>query len=146
MLTDAMIDKHGEAISSIHLCTLINDMCIPLAEKRITILLKSQLINDFNNTEEIMIELEVCISLIFKPFLHHLKVFLKETDDKLITMWKSLLKAMALLLGGTLKASASHVQLTNVNAKDSLEHSNTTMTSMNEQRAFTQCYHGISSK
>ena len=138
MLTDAMIDKHGQAISSTHLCTLINDMCIPLAEKRITALLKSQLFVGSSNTEEIMIELEACISLIYKPFLHHLKVFLKENDDKWITVWKSLLKAMSLLLRGAVKTSATSMPSSNDNPEDSLENSSVLMTPLNELHLTTK--------
>merc|ERR1711862_437913 len=76
--------------------------------------------------------LEVCISLIFKPFLHHLKVFLKDGDDKLITIWKSVLKAMVLLLGGTSKASGSQSKLSNMDVEESLDRSNSTITSMSE--------------
>ena len=133
MLTDAMIDKHGQAISSTHLCTLINEMCIPLAEKRITALLNSsQLLVDSSNSEEIMIELEACISLIYKPFLHHLKVFLKTKDDKWITIWKSMLKAMNLLLTGTLTASTTEMPSNSNNPEDSVENLDASMASLNE--------------
>lgn len=45
-----------------------------------------------------MIELELCISTIFKPFLHHLEKLLNSPDE-LTSVWMSLLSVLSHLLG-----------------------------------------------
>mmetsp|Transcript_6817 Transcript_6817/g.10358 ORF Transcript_6817/g.10358 Transcript_6817/m.10358 type:complete len:137 (+) Transcript_6817:2-412(+) len=48
--------------------------------------------------EEILIELELCISAIFKPFLHHLEKLSNDLGE-LTSVWISLLSALSHLLG-----------------------------------------------
>jgi len=93
MLSDAIIDN-GKNVSSDHLYTLIDDMCIPLAEKRISALLKT--FSNNLNPEEAMIELEICMRIIFKPFLHFLKIISKNPAKFKVT-WQSLLNSMTIL-------------------------------------------------
>lgn len=48
--------------------------------------------------EETMIELELCISLLFKPFLHHLKA-LVSAKQEFVGIWISMLGILTQLLG-----------------------------------------------
>ncbi len=72
-------------------------MCIPLAGKRITDLLRIPRGVE-SDLEEIMIEVELCISLLFKPFLHHIKA-LVSVKQEFFGIWISLLGIMKQLLG-----------------------------------------------
>lgn len=98
MLMDTINDKHRRVVSKENILLIINDICIPLAAKRISELLRNSHSIKGAFWEETMIELELCVSLIFKPFLQNLSV-LREDETSLLTTWKSLLDASALLLG-----------------------------------------------
>lgn len=75
----------------------MNTICIPLAEKRITDLLRIPY-DVQSDLEETLIELELCISLLFKPFLHHLKALISSTQE-FVGIWISMLGIMTQLLG-----------------------------------------------
>mmetsp|Transcript_49479 Transcript_49479/g.73587 ORF Transcript_49479/g.73587 Transcript_49479/m.73587 type:complete len:488 (+) Transcript_49479:35-1498(+) len=96
MLTDAIIDRHGGAIPTEQLFAVVHNSCISVAGIRISALLKSD--NIEGQWEEVMIELKLCISLVFKPFLHHLKILI-QIEDKFATLWESMLNVMEQLLG-----------------------------------------------
>lgn len=98
LLTDTLLDRHGSKIPvESGLCEIMNTICIPLAEKRITDLLRIPY-DVQNDLEETMIELELCISLLFKPFLHHLKR-LVSVKQEFVGIWIQLLAIMTQLLG-----------------------------------------------
>jgi len=97
LLTDMVLDRHGSCIPPLSLCEIMNSICIPIAGERITDLLRIP--RDARvDLEEIMIELELCISLLFKPFLHHLKN-LVTLEQELLGIWISMLGIMTHLLG-----------------------------------------------
>lgn len=96
MLTDALIDTHGRAISNEKLYSIFNGLSVPLAAQRITDLLNTDEVETI--WEEVMIELELCISLVFKPVLHHLRSLLVD-PGKFLILWKSVLGTVGLLLG-----------------------------------------------
>jgi hypothetical protein len=75
----------------------MSSICIPIAGDRITDLLRIPRDAEAN-LEEIMIELEICISLLFKPFLHHLKN-LVALEQEFLGIWISMLGIMTHLLG-----------------------------------------------
>jgi len=79
------------------LCEIMNNICIPLAGNRITDLLRIPY-DVQSDLEETLIELELCISLLFKPFLHHLKVLIS-IKQEFIGIWISMLGIMTQLLG-----------------------------------------------
>ncbi len=68
-----------------------------MAGKRITDLLRIPRGGE-TDLEEIMIEVELCISLLFKPFLHHIKT-LVSVKQEFFGIWISLLGIMKQLLG-----------------------------------------------
>ena len=105
MLTDTLLDRHGSSIGLNDLCQIMNNICIPLAGKRITDLLRSPYDNSQqSDLEETLIELELCISLLFKPFLHHLKG-LVSVKQEFVGIWISMLGIMTQLLGDELPPS-----------------------------------------
>ena len=73
MLTDSIIDRHGKFLAPEVLCKIFKDICVPLVGERIKALLEASAKFNSTNGEDILIELELCISLLFKPFLHHLQ-------------------------------------------------------------------------
>jgi hypothetical protein len=96
IITDAFLDKHGSLLPAATVCKVLPTICIPLAGKRITILLSDE--NRMNShMQEIMIEFEQCTSLMFKPLLHHLKSILKSQAD-FLSVWTAILEAMERLL------------------------------------------------
>jgi hypothetical protein len=104
MLTDAVTDRQGAAVAPWQLYTIVQNTCVCVAGFRINALLKCEDIGEF---EEIMIELELCISLVFKPLLHYLKT-LVQVEDKFPILWESVLHVMEQLLGDETLSSASH--------------------------------------
>ena len=92
-----VLDRHGSCIPLLSLCEIMNSICIPIAGERITDLLRIPRDTDAD-LEEIMIELELCISLLFKPFLHHLK-HLVSLEQEFLGIWISMLGIMTHLLG-----------------------------------------------
>jgi len=96
MLTDAFIDKQGRCIPADHLCKVLKEICIPLAGKQLSSMFQDAK-SITSHVEETMIEFELCISLIFKPFLHHLKRILK-ADADLLSVWTGILKVLEDLL------------------------------------------------
>jgi len=98
LLTDTLLDRHGSRIPVDRgLCEIMNNICIPLAGERITDLLSIPY-DVQNDLEETLIELELCISLLFKPFLHHLKALIS-VKQEFIGIWISMLGVMTQLLG-----------------------------------------------
>jgi len=104
MLTDAVTDRQGAAVAPWQLYTIVQNTCVCVAGFRINALLKYEDIEEF---EEIMIELELCISLVFKPLLHYLKT-LVQVEDKFPILWESVLHVMEQLLGDETISSPSH--------------------------------------
>ncbi len=96
MFTDSIVDRHGQDIPIQDLCTLLNSVCLPMAGARITELIQYQAKLKFDH-EEILIEMELCISCIFKPFLHYLKRLSNNPED-LAIVWMSMLNFMTELL------------------------------------------------
>jgi hypothetical protein len=97
VLTDLFLDKNGGSVPPEHLSSVLSDVCVPLAGRRI---LKLQLGEGrFQSSDELMIEFELCIGLIFKPLRHHLQNLLKNpSGDGILSVWKSVLSALEELL------------------------------------------------
>jgi hypothetical protein len=97
-LTDTLLDKNSSSIPvEGGLCDILNNICLPLAGKRITDLLRipREVESDLGET---LIEVELCIALLFKPFLHHLKT-LVYVKQEFFGIWISVLGIMKQLLG-----------------------------------------------
>ena len=86
MLTDYFLDKRAGLIPVKILCEVLGKMCIPFAGQRIIELGKS--IKHADQLDAMMVEVELCVSLIFKPLRHHMKIIINEEDPSLLMgMW-----------------------------------------------------------
>ncbi|MGK3735233.1 MAG: hypothetical protein ACI8RD_002324 [Bacillariaceae sp.] len=86
MLTDSFLDRRAGLLPVKILCEVLGKMCIPLAGQRIIELGKS--IKHADQLDAMMIEVELCVSLIFKPLRHHMKIIINEEDPSLLMgMW-----------------------------------------------------------
>ena len=79
------------------LCDILNNICLPLGGKRITDLLRIPREVE-SDPGETLIEVELCIAILFKPFLHHLKT-LVYVKQEFFGIWISVLGIMKQLLG-----------------------------------------------
>ena len=109
IITDAFLDKQGSALPPRVLRHVLPRVCIQFASKRIAVLLDNEA-GLYNGSEDIMIEFEQSVSLIFKPFLNHAKSIVHSGDTQdLATVWFALLRAMESLLQiGEDERSPSH--------------------------------------
>ncbi|KAL3945256.1 MAG: hypothetical protein SGBAC_000667 [Bacillariaceae sp.] len=96
MLTDLFLEKQAGFIPISHLCDSLGEQCIPLAGRGIVELREGRI--KIENTDELMIELELCIGLIFKPLRHHLKDVVSEGEEILLLVWKPILNALTDIL------------------------------------------------
>mmetsp|Transcript_38390 Transcript_38390/g.42460 ORF Transcript_38390/g.42460 Transcript_38390/m.42460 type:complete len:1562 (+) Transcript_38390:322-5007(+) len=98
IVTDAFLDKQGSSLPPPVLCAILPEVCIKAAIGRISELIKDES-DMLERTEDIMIEFEQCVSLIFKPFLHHVKNIINYgCAFGLKEVWEKLLLAMEQLL------------------------------------------------
>jgi len=96
MLTDLFLQRRGSLIPPAQLCTALSEVCVPLAGRRI---LSLQLRDpSIETTDQLMMEFELCIGLIFKPLRHHSQK-LKENGGSLPSIWQSVLVVLEQLLG-----------------------------------------------
>jgi hypothetical protein len=96
MLTDSFLDKQGGFIPISYLCQALSKFCIPLAGRGILGLRDGGI--QVDNSDEQIIELELCIGLIFKPLRHHLKNVVSEGDAVLLSLWAPTLDALREIL------------------------------------------------
>lgn len=96
MCTEALLDEHVNEIPLKDLCTALNSICVVMAENRISELFDPNSKFNFDH-EEIMIELKMCISATFKPFMQYIKRLSSSPKD-LSMIWMSILKVSAELL------------------------------------------------
>lgn len=96
MLTDSFLESQGGLIPVVDLCHALGQMCIPLAGRRITELRASEAAVE--NEDEVMIEIELCIGLIFKPMRHHIKSIVNEGGEVLMTLWVPILNVLKRVL------------------------------------------------
>ena len=67
----------------------LGQLCIPLAGRRIVEIREGTI--EFENFDQLMIELELCIGLIFKPLRHHLRNVVNEGVVVLLSLWTPIL-------------------------------------------------------
>jgi len=99
MLTDLFLDKSAKSVPLSQLCSALSEVCVPLAGRCILKLRTGH--TRLQSTDELMIEFELCIGLIFKPLRHHLQSVLEiGPQDGLPSVWKSVLTVIEGLLRG----------------------------------------------
>jgi len=85
VLTDSFLDKQAGILPVESVCEVLGTICIPLAGQRIIELRKS--VKHADQLDGTMIEVELCVSLIFKPFRHHMKIIIDEDPSVLMGIW-----------------------------------------------------------
>ncbi len=95
MLTDSFLENQGGLIPIVHICQALGQICIPLAGRRIAELLNNR--DEAETQDEDMIELELCIGLIFKPLRHHVQNIVNEGTHALMTLWKPTLDVLKIV-------------------------------------------------
>jgi hypothetical protein len=89
------LQKQGSIIPAEQLCGALCEVCVPLAGRRI---LGLQIRDpSVETTDQLMMEFELCIGLIFKPLRHHLQN-LVECSGSLPSIWLSVLSVLEDLL------------------------------------------------
>ena len=99
MLTDLFVDKHAAPVSIECVCSVLSEVCVPLAGRSIIRLQTGQCSPP--STDEMMIEFELCIGLVFKPLRHNLKNVVTSTSgsSNLFSIWRAVLAVIEELLG-----------------------------------------------
>ena len=99
MLTDIFVDKQDAPVSIDCVCSALSEICVPLAGRSI---IRLQTGHDSSpSTDELMIEFELCIGLVFKPLRHNLKHVVSPagTYSNLQPIWRAVLAVIEDLLG-----------------------------------------------
>lgn len=89
MLADTFLEKQGSLIPVPQLCHALSEICIPISGRRISDLRAAGV--DGENQADIIVELEACISLLFKPLRHHVQIIIKEGMPALLSIWGPIL-------------------------------------------------------
>lgn len=99
MLTDVFVDKQDAPVPIESVCSVLSEVCVPLAGRSV-IRLQTGL-DGTSSTDELMIEFELCIGLVFKPLRHNLKSFIASgsTNSNLLAVWRAVLTVIEELLG-----------------------------------------------
>lgn len=93
MLTDLFLENRGVVPTS-QMSGVLSEVCVPLAGRRIIGLQMGETVTT-QSTDALMIEFELCIGLIFKPFRYHLKMVEDEGSARCLPMiWKSVLQVL----------------------------------------------------
>mmetsp|Transcript_12541 Transcript_12541/g.36478 ORF Transcript_12541/g.36478 Transcript_12541/m.36478 type:complete len:1902 (-) Transcript_12541:119-5824(-) len=126
ILADCFLDKRGSNIPVPHLCSALVELCIPLAGRRL-VHMRQNAQGAAESFDELMIELELCISLIFKPLRHHVKMVANEESTALLALWKSVLAVLEQLLSNQLQqqtdsANTPAARVTKATTDLALEH------------------------
>lgn len=94
MLTDLFIHNQRKAIPTEQLSKALGEVCVPMAGRRI---IRLQIRDPTVATaDQLMMEFELCIGLIFKPLRHHLKSL---DSTSIPSVWKSILNSLEEFLG-----------------------------------------------
>jgi hypothetical protein len=116
MLADSFLDKRGGLIPIQDLCSALAELCIPLAGRRILSLRDGSV--NAEDLDELMIELELCVGLIFKPLRHHLKNVVDEGQVTILSLWKPVLDVLTQVLGSPQPVGYETVEENTVLASD----------------------------
>jgi len=96
MLTDSFLDKQAGQLPVEILCEVLSEVCIPLVGERV-----KELRGGFSNAEQLddtMVEVELCISLIFKPLRHHMKIVINQDCSVFLALWVPILNVFKEIL------------------------------------------------
>lgn len=106
MLTDLFLDRQNALVPVTHLCRALSEVCVPLAGRCIASIQLGH--GSIPSTDELMIEFELCIGLIFKPFRHHLRRALTEgLESHIVPLWSAVLSVLEELLSSSVSEDRS---------------------------------------
>jgi len=106
ILTDSFLDKEAGLLPVEILCEVLGKVCVPLAGDRIIKLRRG--IRHPEQLDGMMAEVELCVSLIFKPLRHHMKTIVSERSSLLSVVWMPTLNVInAILAEDTLEDNPS---------------------------------------
>lgn len=91
MLTNLVLDRQVGIFPSPQICDVLTEVCVPLAGRCITRLKFGN--GAESSSDELMIEFELCIGLIFKPLRHHVRDVLS-SDSSISPVWRSVLSVL----------------------------------------------------
>lgn len=105
MLTDVFVDKRDAPVSIECVCSVLSEICVPLAGRSIIRLQTGHGANP--STDEMMIEFELCIGLVFKPLRHNLQNVMASNrgNTQLFPIWKAVLSVIEELRGASTASS-----------------------------------------
>jgi hypothetical protein len=98
MLTDSFLDKRSGLLPVQIVCDVLGKTCIPLAGMRIIEMRDAGVQPDHLDT--MLIELELCVGLIFKPVRHHIKTIVNEGPSMFMAVWLPILKTLKEVMSG----------------------------------------------
>ena len=101
------MENHGSLIPLPNLCGALGQICIPLCRRRIADLRAAEISVD--NRDEVMVELELCISLLFKPLRHHVQIIIKEGSAALMFLWGPIMEAVKEVMNEGSSAEANEI-------------------------------------
>ena len=98
MLCDMLLENHGSLIPLTSLCGALVQIRIPLCRRRIADLRAMEI--SIENRDEVMVELELCVSLLFKPLRHHVQNIIEEGSAALMLLWVPIMEAVKEVMNG----------------------------------------------
>jgi len=114
------LDKQVGQLPVNILCEVLGKVCIPLAGERIEELKKG--LTHADELETTMVEVELCVSLIFKPLRHHMKILINEDSSVFLAMWVPILNVVKEILESPSSKSPLSQKMTHDTCELTMEH------------------------
>lgn len=96
LLTDSFLDKQAGQLPVEILCEVLIKVCIPLAGERVKKLREA--LANADQLDATMVEVELCVGLIFKPVRHHMKIVINEDPSVFLALWIPILNVVKEIL------------------------------------------------
>jgi len=97
ILTDLFLDKHAGQLPVELLCEVLGRVCIPLSGELIREIRRGTIVYH-DHLDVAMIEVDLCVSLIFKPLRHHMKNIINYNPAIFLNLWVPTLKVIQKIL------------------------------------------------
>ena len=96
VLTDLFLDKQAGQLPTEILCEVLGKVCIPLSGELIQEIRRESIRPD--ELDVAMVEADLCVSLIFKPLRHHMKVVVSNDPSIFLNLWIPMLNVIGTIL------------------------------------------------
>jgi len=126
MLTDSFLDKQVGQLPVEILCEVLGKVCIPLSRERVRELRGG--LTHADQLDATMVEVELCVSLIFKPLRHHMKIVIDKDPSVFLALWVPILNVIKEILedvsieNNPLSKSPSSQKMTHDTRELTIEH------------------------